>query len=112
MKRVNKTVRCLALLVTCLVFAAAGCAKTGPKVESPKVPDAADVSTACAQRQGFDEEVSESLAKAIKTYDGKLSDEFKLRAMVIISESDTLTNPEKNVVLTEYFSCLQSSASE
>ncbi len=100
------------MLIACLVIAAVGCAKTGPKIKSPKVDNPAEVSAACTQNQGLDEEVSAALAKALKNYDGKLSDEFKLRAMVIVSESDSIAPAERNPVLKGYFSCLQNSASK
>lgn len=108
----NKIIRCCSLLIACLVLAVAGCGKTGPKVKSAKVPNPAEVSTACAQKQGFDEWVSEELAKALNKHGGKLSDEFKLRAMVIVTESDTVDYSERNTVLKEYFSCLQVSTSK
>lgn len=108
----NKIIRRCSLLIACLVLTAVGCAKTGPKVKSPKVPNAAEVSNACAQKLGFDEWVTTELARALKNYDSKLSDEFKLRAMVVLTESDKVEYSERNTVLKEYFSCLQSAASK
>ncbi len=92
---------------------AAGCGKSAsPKIKSPKVDDPAEISTTCAQNLGLEEQDSQALVKALKNYDGKISDEFKLRAMVIITESDSVNPDDTNDVLKSYFSCLENYAGE
>ncbi len=102
--------RLYALLFLCLVFAIAGCAKTGPEVKYSKVDDPAEISNQCASNIGFDEQVSLALAVALKKYDGRLNDEFKLRAMTIVSDSDSVPTSEREAILKAYFTCLQNSA--
>ena len=107
---VRKTSRSCAVLVICLLFAIVGCAKTGPKVNFPKVDDPAEISNQCAGNVGFDEQISLALAAALRKYDGKLSDEFKLRAMTVVSDSDSVPTSARDSLLKEYFSCLENSA--
>lgn len=107
----NQIARLYLPLIICLVITAAGCGKSAaPKIKSPKVGDPAEISTTCAQNLGLDEKDSLSLATALKKYDGKITDEFKLRAMVIITESDSVNPDDSNDLLKSYFSCLENHA--
>ena len=101
------------VLIIFLVVAAAGCGKSAsPKIKSPKVDDPVEISTTCTQDLGLDEQDSQALAKALKKYEGKISDEFKLRSMVIITESDSVNPDDTNTVLKSYFSCLDNYAAK
>lgn len=92
---------------------AAGCSRSSsPKIKSPKVDDPVEISTTCAQNLALEEQDSQELARALKNYGGKISDEFKLRAMVIITESDSVSPDDTNTVLKNYFSCLENYAGE
>ena len=108
--RPNKLLRYCALLITCFLFTAIGCGKNGPKVGYPKVDDPAEISNQCAGNVGFDEQLSLGLAAALREYGGKLDDEFKLRAMMLVSDSDSVPTSARDSLLKEYFSCLDNSA--
>ncbi|MEQ9619770.1 MAG: hypothetical protein RIG61_11445 [Deltaproteobacteria bacterium] len=110
---VNPITRSYLLIIICLFITAAGCGKSAsPKIKSQKVDNPAETSTTCAQNTGLEEQDSETLAKALKNYGGKISDEFKLRAMAIISESDSVNPEDANDVLKNYFSCLENYAAK
>lgn len=101
------------ILIIFLVITSVGCRKSAsPKVKSPKVDDPVEISTTCAQNLALEEQDSQELARALKDYGGKISDEFKLRAMVIITESDSVSPEDTNTVLKSYFSCLENYAGE
>jgi hypothetical protein len=106
----NRLSRVCALLITVLLFTIASCGKNGPKVDYPKVHDPAEISNQCAGNVGFDEQLSLGLAAALRQYDGKVDDEFKLRAMMLVSDSDSVPTSARDSLLKEYFSCLDNSA--
>jgi len=108
--RLNRLSRVCALLITLLVFAIVSCGKNGPKVGYPKVDAPAEISNQCAGNVGFDEQLSLGLAAALRKYDGRVNDEFKLRAMMLVSDSDSVPTPARDSLLKEYFSCLNNSA--
>ena len=107
---VIKTARFYLLFITCIVIALSGCFSKEYKIKSAKVKNPSDVSAACAQNLGLDAEDTEGLTRALKKNDGKLDDEFKLRAMTVISESDSVDTADSNSLLKSYFSCLEDSA--
>ena len=81
--RLNRLSRVCALLITLFIFAIASCGKNGPKVDY----------------------VSETLEDG-----SELEDEFKLRAMMLVSDSDSVPTSARDSLLKEYFSCLENSA--
>jgi hypothetical protein len=110
----NLTINKLALrcspIIICLLIAATGCFGKGGKIKTPKVSNPESVSASCAQTAGLDEKDTAALTKAIKHYDGEFTDEFKLSAMTIISNSHTLDPATKDTVTKEYLSCVENSA--
>ena len=109
-KDLNITVLSFLVLI---LFAgtAAGCFwKGGEEVKFSKVSDPESVSVSCTQKQGLDQDVTNKLSKAFKHYDGVLTDEFKLTAETVVSESKTIAPNDRNTVLKEYFSCLAGSS--
>ena len=111
--KMNKSAISFLLIIMFLVMTAAGCKRSAsPKIKSPKVDDPVEISTTCAQNLALEEQDSQALAKALKKFDGKISDEFKLRAMVIITESDSVNPEDSNDLLKSYFTCLENYAGE
>ena len=98
------------LVLICLLGTSTGCFWKGDEVKFPKVSDPEEVSAACAQKQGFDEQTTKRLTESFKDYDGEVNDEFKLAASTIITESGSVPAPQRNSVLKEYFSCLAGTA--
>ncbi len=94
------------LVLICALVAATGCFWKGDEVKFPKASDPEAAATSCAQSQGFDEQVTKRLTYQFKEHDGEVSDDFKLAASTIISESGKVPAPQRNAVLKEYFSCL------
>ena len=94
----------------CVLGAATGCFWKGDEVKFPKASDPEAAAAACAQNQGFDPELTKQLTEALKDYDGVINDEFKLKALALVTESDNVPAPQRNSVLKEYFSCLAGSA--
>ena len=80
------------------------------KIESPKVSGAEEVSNSCSQNLGLNEDDREQLAKVLKNNDSKYNDEFKLDAMMIITESDSIAPEDRDSVEKAYFSCIEASA--
>jgi len=107
-----KTANYNLLFIACILITMSGCFGEKYEIKSPKIKDPSDVSTACAQNLGLDEQDTEGLTRALKKNDGKLDDEFKLRAMAIISESDSVDTADSNSLLKSYFSCLENSANK
>ena len=102
-----------ALYLLVLIFLAgsqAGCFWKGDEVKFSKVSDAEAVSASCSQKMGFDPDLTKLLSEAFKDYDGELNDEFKLKAMALITESPSVSAEQRNDVTKEYFSCLAGSS--
>jgi len=99
-------------LLVLILFAGTvtGCFWKGDEVKFPKVSDPESVSTACTQKQGLDQDLTNKLSRAFKNNDGEITDEFKLTASSIVSESKSVPASDRNPVLKEYFSCLAGSA--
>ncbi len=87
-----------------------GCFWKGDEVKFSKVPDPENASAGCAQSQGFDPELTKQLTESLKDYDGEINDEFKLKASVLVTESDSVPAANRNSALKEYFSCLSNAA--
>ena len=111
MKIKDTRITILSLLVLILsAGVAAGCFWKKDEVKFSRVSEPESVSTSCTQKQGFDQDLTNKLAKAFKQHDGEITDEFKLTAETIFSESKNIPAKDSNTVLKEYFSCLAGSA--
>lgn len=97
------------LIVAVFIITLSGCFGEKYKIESPKISGAEEVSNSCAQKLGLDEDDKKQLAKVLKDNGSKLNDEFKLDAMMIISESDSVTPDDRDNVQKAYFSCIENS---
>lgn len=107
----NKCTICHTLILICLITVATGCFwKKGEDIKPPEVSNPEQVSETCAKNAGLDEKDTAALTSAIKHYDGKFSDEFKLSAMSIISTSHAVDPKQKDTVTREYISCVGNSA--
>lgn len=98
------------MTLICLLATATGCFWKSEQIKTAKVSDPASVSTTCAQNAGLDENDTAALVRAIKRYDGEMSDEFKLRAMTVISDSRSIDPSKKDSVTRDYLSCVENSA--
>jgi len=98
------------MIIGIFTLALSGCFGEKYKIESPKIHSAEEVSNSCAQSLGLDEEDREQLVKVLKNNGSKLNDEFKLEAMLIITESDSVSTEDSDDVEKAYFSCLENSA--
>ncbi len=79
------------------------------EIKSPKINSPEEVSNSCAQNLGLDEKDKEQLATILKNNGSKLNDEFKLYAMMIVTESDGVAPEDRDSVQKSYFSCLENS---
>ncbi|HVY55992.1 MAG TPA: hypothetical protein VHC46_09580 [Thermodesulfobacteriota bacterium] len=100
------------LVLLLLAGAVSGCFWKGDEVKFSKVSEPESVSASCTQKQGLDQDLTNKLAKMFKHYDGEITDEFKLAAETIVSESNNIDAKDRNTVLKEYFSCLAASSSQ
>lgn len=100
---------CLLALIS-LAGASTGCFWKGDEVKFQKVSDAESVSASCSQKMGFDPDLTKLLSEALKDYDGEINDEFKLKAMALVTESPSVPAQQRNDVLKEYFACLDGSS--
>jgi len=98
------------LILISLTGAIAGCFWKGDEVKFSKVSDPEAVSASCSQKMGFDPDLTKLLSEAFKDYDGELNDEFKLKAMALVTESPSVPAEQRNDVIKEYFSCLAGSS--
>lgn len=106
----NKSALCSSIILICLLATATGCFWKSEQIKTAKVSDPASVSTTCAQNAGLDEKDTAALVTAIKHYHGEMSDEFKLRAMTVITDSHSIDPSKKDSVTQEYLSCVANSA--
>lgn len=112
MKKLTVTQSAPAVLIVFGIFALilSGCFGEKYNIESPKVSGAEEVSNSCSQNLGLAEEDREQLAKVLKNNGSKYNDEFKLEAMMIITESDSVAPEDRNSVEKAYFSCIENAA--
>lgn len=92
-----------------MVITLSGCWGEKYTIESPKVPNAEEVSNSCAQNLGLSDTEKEELVNELKNNDRKFNDEFKLQAMIIISESNRIPTQERDAAQAAYFSCIENS---
>lgn len=113
MKKLNfiSSAPVLILIVGIFAITLSGCF-FGEKYEikSAKVHNPEETSNACAKSLGLNEKDTKQLAKVLKNNGSKLNDEFKLAAMMIITESDSVATEDSDNVEKAYFSCIENSA--
>ena len=98
------------IIIAVFIISLSGCFGEKYKIESPKISGAEEVSNSCAQKLGLNEDDKEQLVKALKENGSKLNDEFKLDAIMIITESKSVAAEDRDNVQKAYFSCLENSA--
>ncbi len=103
----TKSAPAVVIIIGIFTLIFSGCFGEKYKIESPKVSGAEEVSNSCSQNLGLDEEDREQLAKVLKNNGSKYNDEFKLEAMLIITESDGVAPEDRNAVEKTYFSCIE-----
>ena len=57
--------------------------------------------------QGLSEQDAFWLERLLKKNDSKYNDEFKLRAMAVIAESDNVAPEDRNITLKNYLACIE-----
>ncbi len=82
------------------------------KIESPKVHNPKETSNACAKSLGLNEKDMEQLSRVLKKNNNKFDDIFKLDAIMIITESDSVSTEDSDNVEKAYFSCIEESTSK
>jgi hypothetical protein len=106
--RIIKSAPFYLLFITLFVITMSGCWRGDSyKIESPKVSNPEEVSTACAKSQGLSEQDAFWLERLLKKNDSKYNDEFKLRAMAVIAESDNVAPEDRNITLKNYLACIE-----
>ena len=111
MKKLTINKSGLALILSIFILAALlpGCFGEKYNIEYPKVKNPEEVSNSCAANTGLNDQEIQQLAKVLKNNGSRLNDEFKLDAMLIITESDNVAPEDRNNVENAYFSCIEQS---
>lgn len=96
-------------ILSILTISLSGCFGEKYTIESKKVTNAEEVSNSCSQNMGLSESEKVQLANELKNNDRKFNDEFKLQAMIIITEADGIPPEDRDAAQAAYFSCIENS---
>ena len=109
MKKLNPITQKLyyVILVGIFVVPLSGCFGEKYEIKSAKVSSPEEVSNSCSQNLGLSESEMKQLANELENNDSKFNDEFKLQAMIIITESKGVPPEESKNAQAAYFSCIQ-----
>lgn len=100
-------------LIPFIFLAAAAVSCSGAMTpKAGKIYDPAEVSASCAGQMQLDGATAMSLSTAFSETNGYITDEFRQKAARDISMSPSVTPDERNQVLNDYLSCLESNAAQ